>query len=206
MIRICSCGCGKKVEPGNRFINHHNSRVMTKVTKQKISKSLRKNQLNEEESFWSKIDKDGPIMSGMKTKCWVWTAYKAPYGMFYPPSGSFIFAHRYAWKRKRGRILKGKSVLHRCDNPPCVRFSHLFLGTAKDNAKDMLMKGRALIGENNSQAKLKEKDVRYIRATYIHRSRVGSGTSSIDLAIKFDVSVSAIHHVVDRLVWRHIRE
>ena len=32
---------------------------------------------------------------------------------------------------------------HKCDNPPCVRPSHLLLGTHADNAMDASMRGRA---------------------------------------------------------------
>ena len=53
------------------------------------------------------------------------------------------YAHRIAWQLNEGPIPKGLCVLHRCDNRRCVRPSHLFLGTKKDNAIDAISKGRA---------------------------------------------------------------
>jgi hypothetical protein len=32
---------------------------------------------------------------------------------------------------------KGMLLPHRCDNPPCIRQEHLFLGSAPDNHRDM---------------------------------------------------------------------
>ena len=34
-------------------------------------------------------------------------------------------------------------VCHTCDNPRCIEDSHHFLGTAEDNVKDAVAKGRA---------------------------------------------------------------
>lgn len=57
--------------------------------------------------------------------------------------GAMWYVHRYVWMLANGPIPKGTFVLHRCDNPPCFRLDHLFLGTAKDNSADMVTKGRA---------------------------------------------------------------
>lgn len=36
----------------------------------------------------------------------------------------------------------GMFVCHRCDNRPCWKPDHLFLGTVADNNRDMFVKGR----------------------------------------------------------------
>lgn len=41
-----------------------------------------------------------------------------------------------------GRILGGKVVRHKCDNPPCIRVAHLELGTQSENIKDAWRRGR----------------------------------------------------------------
>ena len=51
-------------------------------------------------------------------------------------------AHRVAWEIAYGPIPEGAKVLHRCDNPPCIEPTHLFLGTQADNVADMIAKGR----------------------------------------------------------------
>lgn len=51
-------------------------------------------------------------------------------------------ASRAAWMIFVGPIPKGMLVCHRCDNPPCTNLRHLFLGTAADNIRDAVAKGR----------------------------------------------------------------
>lgn len=85
--------------------------------------------------FWSKVQKT----SG----CWEWMARrdKDGYGQF-RLKGKMRGAHKASWELTHGSIPDGLWVLHKCDNPSCVRPDHLFLGTAKDNTQDMVSKDR----------------------------------------------------------------
>jgi hypothetical protein len=76
--------------------------------------------------------------------CWEWAGARNSdgYGKSYAGSG-YRMAHRVAWESSFGPIPDGLFVLHRCDNPPCVRPDHLFLGTNTDNVRDSVAKGRA---------------------------------------------------------------
>lgn len=53
-----------------------------------------------------------------------------------------VRAHRLAWEARYGPIPKGTFVLHTCDNRACINVQHLYLGTAADNTKDMIGRGR----------------------------------------------------------------
>lgn len=89
-----------------------------------------------EERFWKKVQKSAG--------CWVWTASSYPngYGMFSPSAGELTGAHRFSYRLHFGPIPRRKKVLHTCDNRPCVRPDHLFLGTTRDNLLDAIRKGR----------------------------------------------------------------
>lgn len=58
-------------------------------------------------------------------------------------SRKIIYAHRLSWELHHNKsIPNGLFVLHKCDNRLCINVDHLFLGTAKDNTKDMINKNR----------------------------------------------------------------
>lgn len=51
-------------------------------------------------------------------------------------------AHRLSYHFVNNGIPDGMMVCHKCDNRKCINPSHLFIGTAKDNAEDRDKKGR----------------------------------------------------------------
>ena len=106
-----------------------------------------KNRTNDPEAqFWQFVQK-----STEPDGCWIWkgSMTRGGYGHFVI-SGKHYRAHRAAWIFTNGEIPKGLNVLHKCDNPPCVNPEHLFTGTLKDNAQDMLQKGRYNYNKKNT--------------------------------------------------------
>lgn len=56
--------------------------------------------------------------------------------------GRAVYTHRVAWALAEGVLEDEDLVLHKCDNPPCAKREHLFLGTHKSNSDDKIAKGR----------------------------------------------------------------
>lgn len=105
--------------------------------------------LNEIERFTSKIYESG---SDWPDECDIWMGSsdkKKGYG-FFSFRGAVVKVHRLQWIINYGNIPNGLFVLHRCDNPSCVKLGHLFLGTNQDNMTDMKEKGR----HNNGKSKV----------------------------------------------------
>jgi hypothetical protein len=97
------------------------------------------------QQFWSMVD-----TSGGPATCWPWIGahfHNAGYGWVPKPLAQEVgdkLAHRAAWILTNGIIPpETPHVLHHCDNPPCCNpFKCLWLGTQKDNVRDMIEKGR----------------------------------------------------------------
>lgn len=80
--------------------------------------------------------------------CWLWTAGtdKDGYGKFWI-NGETVRAHRVSWEFCYGPIPEGMDVLHHCDNPPCIRPEHLYLGSDTENMADRDKRGRTATGD-----------------------------------------------------------
>lgn len=150
--------------------------------------------------FWSKVDKRGP------DECWNWKGSKTNFGhgKFSWGHSNWIPSHRVAFMLSNGRWPEGDlSVCHKCDNPACNNGSHLFEGTAKDNARDASAKGRmskphpSAAGEGNSQAKLTWEIVNLIRSEReLHNTSFGC------MAKKHGISKRTILSIVHNETWK----
>ena len=141
--------------------------------------------------FWNKV-KRGP-------GCWEWQASLAGrgYGTFSVGcrSEGNMPSHRFVWELGHGTIPDGLCVLHECDNRKCVRPSHLFLGTKKENAQDAIRKGRLNQGEHSKHSKLKNDEVHAIKKD----DRVHAV-----IAQEYNVSRQAIDFIKNGKTWKHI--
>lgn len=148
------------------------------------------------ERFWSKVDTSGD--------CWVWTGtlLSTGYGVIHLTSTQPVGAHRFSYELAYGPISKGLCVCHTCDNPPCVRPDHLFLGTHTENMRDKMAKGRHhyMRGERVNGAKLTEDQVIEIRRRIVH------GEPRHDLANEYGVSKATIVDVCSGRSWKHVKE
>lgn len=145
--------------------------------------------------FWSKVDCSG--------ECWLWIAHRKStgYGQFTVRKGSYFTAHAVSYALSVAPVPPGAHVCHACDNPPCVRPDHLFVGTPRDNALDMFSKGRQGSrhpGVERANAILDDEAVREIRAT---EPRYGYLR---DLSRKYCVSKKTIQKVRSLEKWGHV--
>src|SRR5262245_22106304 len=157
------------------------------------------------ELCWSHVNK------GDADACWCWIGARSNgYGnlhvrQWYDANDrkhvEWKKAHRRAWELSYGAIPEGLSVLHRCDNPPCVRPDHLFLGTRADNAHDRTREGRTADhhGVHNPNVKLTPEDVLMIRKRYAE-----DGDTQQELADRFGVKQAYVSNIILRKAWRNL--
>lgn len=102
------------------------------------------------------------------------------------------YVHRVAWRLAKGPIPDGMMVCHQCDNPICAKVSHLFLGAAVDNQRDMQRKGRdrKASGIRHGRGKLTDLDIAHIRASFT------AGESQASIASRMRLHPSTVSKIV----------
>jgi hypothetical protein len=180
-FKIClECGGKFTRQSIKAYTNFHRMKYCGKVCS---SDAARFSPEKANRMFWPKVDK-----SGGADACWPYYRVDAlGYGRFIK-AGPFAFAHRTAWQLAKGAIPAGLDVCHTCDNRRCCNPAHMFVGTAKDNMRDMYNKGR-------QPSKLQPRDVIEIR---------GSVLSDKELAAKFNVTDNCIRDARLRKKWQHV--
>lgn len=140
--------------------------------------------------------------------CWNWTSTLTTTG--YPCMGirgkrGGKKAHRLLFSILLNRDLNKKEHLcHNCDNPKCIRPSHLYIGSAKSNVDDMDRRGRRInywSGRNGplaSSVKYKEKDVRKAIELY------AQGKLSMEIEEQTGIKRSTIFKIVKGQMWENL--
>lgn len=157
--------------------------------------------------FWGKFERG--------LGCWNWIGARDEdgYGVITQTGHKLLKAHRLSYLLLRGEIPPGLWVLHGCDNPRCVRPSHLHLGTAADNARERKERGRGATGGRNGAhtkpetrcrgsrsgvAKLTETKVLWLR------EQVRLGVPQAEVARRLGVGTSTVCSVVNNQTWTHV--
>lgn len=131
--------------------------------------------------------------------CWLWegSLNGQGYGLIWTNDhgGRADRAHRVS-VRLSGRVIEeGQVVRHSCDNPACVNPAHLLVGSASENVRDRIIRGRSAVGEKNARAKLTDDAVLAIRRDL---------PTTRDAARKYGVSRDAVISAKSRKTWSHI--
>jgi HNH endonuclease len=148
------------------------------------------------EKFWSRVDKNGPVVPYVGTPCWLWTgSTSGGYGAV-RWEGKSTYSHRVSWLITKGEIPPLLYVLHKCDIRVCVNPDHLFLGTGFDNVQDAIAKGRRC-GPRERLFR------RVLTNTQVLEIRASAETNRA-LAERYDVGTQTISDVRNFRRWKNV--
>ena len=145
---------------------------------------------------------DGVVVSN--SGCWVWQKGLVETSGYASITRSYKKnvqegGHRLAYAVFNGvDIPDGLYVCHTCDNKACINPDHLWLGTQKDNIRDMMKKGRRVWakGEQVANSKLTDETIRAIRK---------SDEQVKKIAEKYGISSGHVSNIKSGLLWGHVK-
>jgi hypothetical protein len=136
-----------------------------------------------------------------KNDCLLFTGSlsKKGYGHFH--NHNEVIAHRFSWFINNGTIPDGLHVLHHCDVRNCVKISHLWLGTDKDNSDDKIRKNRdrKLTGDDHPSSKISEE-----QAGTIARM-LSEGKTPTEISIELGISRHIIFHIKNKRIRKDLQ-
>lgn len=88
--------------------------------------------------------------------------------------------------------IEGKVIRHKCDNPRCINPEHLEVGTAADNSRDMVERGR---WRGGVPSQFTAEQVADIKSRY---RRYSKDSNTYTLAKEYGVSQQLISQVLRR--------
>lgn len=164
-------------------------------------------QLPRAERFRSKTQ-DGPPPAHRPDlgPCLLWTGGKfkrrGGYGAFYDDDGKLRRAHRIAWEiETETSLTPDQHVLHRCDTPACVRFTHLQLGDQAANMADMTSKGRGVTTVHRGGAQYRA--ILTDEIVLDARRRFAAGEEVRDI-VQGCPSAAALKMAIYGQTWKHV--
>ena len=130
------------------------------------------------------------------------SVYRGGYGIVHLAKRckvSHYSVHRLVLETFVGPCPKGFEACHNDGNPRNNHLSNLRFDTRSNNAKQRIEHGTQIMpfGEKAPGAKLKEKDIHYIRNS--------KNKTHQRLADEFDVARSTISMIMNRKAWRHLK-
>lgn len=134
-----------------------------------------------------------------KEGCWDWNrnSKEKRYGSI--GRGKYRMSnHRISWILHKGPIPDKLWVLHRCHNPICSNPDHLYVGTAKENTRDMLQANRGNRSRQNSKlAKLTREKAKEIKELLQSKN-----LSQQKIANRFNVTQGVIKDIARNKTWK----
>lgn len=134
-------------------------------------------------------------------ECWEWTATnKDGYGQFFVSrERGVVPAQTFSVELATGvRCPEDREGCHTCDNPPCVNPAHVYYGTRKQNVGDMFARGRAVVGEQRSNAKFTADQIIDMR------TRFAAGENGAVICRQYGITGGRLSNIVNGKEWKHV--